>query len=144
VCDPATCRKIKNPAKWFTIEPMLRELYAQLKEEFNALHPFDLIHDVGELKLFIYRKMKEYGTVEFIINNSLRFGIGENAYITSKETLKAKETEPLVLLNLFNGYHVISQDTIAFFLYWLIDRDNKLTISDGKKSKDIFIKSNHE
>jgi len=140
VCDPATCRKIKNPTKWFTMEPMLREIYAQLKEELNALHPFDLIHDVAELKLFIHRKMKEYGTVEFTINNSLRFGIGENAYTTSEEALKAKETEPLVLLNLFNSYHVISQDTIPFFLYWLIDRDGKLTISEGTKSKDIFIK----
>lgn len=139
VCDPATCRKIKNPTKWFTIEPMLREIYTQLKEELEALHPFDLIHDIRDLERFIFRRMEEYGTVEFTVNNSLRFGIGENGYTTSEEAFKAKEKEPLALLNLFNGNHVISKDTIIFFLYWLIDRDKKLTVSDGKRTKDIFI-----
>jgi len=140
VCDPATCRKIKNPTKWFTIEPMLREIYTQLKEELEALHPFDLIHDIPSLEYFIFRKMKEYGRTEYTVNDSLRFGIGENAYTTTEEAMQAKEKEPIVLLNLFNGTHVVSQDTIVFFLYWLIDRDKKLIVSDGEKTKDIFIK----
>jgi hypothetical protein len=139
VCDPATCRKIKNATKWFTIEPMLREIYTQLKEELEALHPFDLIHDIRDLEQFIYRKMAAYGTTEFTVNNSLRFGIGENACTTTEEAFKAKGKEPLVLLNLFNGNHIISKDTVIFFLYWLIDRDKKLTVSDGEKTKDIFI-----
>jgi hypothetical protein len=104
------------------------------------LHPFDLIHDIRDLEQFIYRKLKEYGTTGFTVNNSLRFGIGENAYTTSKEALQAKEKEPVVLLNLFNGFHVISKDTIVFFLYWLLDRDKKLSVSDGCKTKDILIK----
>lgn len=140
VCDPATCRKIKNPTKWFTIEPMLGEIYTQLREELEALHPFDLIHDIRDLEWFIYRKMEENGTTEFTVNNSLRFGIGENAYTSTEEAFRAKEKEPLVLLNLFNGNHVISKDTIIFFLYWLNDRDNKLTVTDGEKTKDIFLK----
>ncbi|MDL2305072.1 hypothetical protein LJC72_07005 [Bacteroides sp. OttesenSCG-928-D19] len=138
VHDPATCRKITNPTKWFTIEPMLRDIHTQLKDELEALHPFDLIHDIRDLEHFIYRKMKEYGEVEFTVNNSLRFGIGENAYTTSDEAFKAKEKEPLVLLNLFNSYHVISQDTIIFFLYWLTDRDGHLTISDTERSKIVY------
>lgn len=140
VHDPATCRKIRNATKWFAIEPMLRAIYAQLKEELEALHPFDLIHDIRDLEQFIFRRMEEYGTKEYTINNSLRFGIGENAYTTTEEAFKAKEKEPLALLNLFNGNHVISKDTIIFFLYWLIDRDKKLIVSDGEKTKDIFIK----
>ena len=119
---------------------MLREIYTQLKKELEALHPFDLIHDIRDLERFIFRKMEEYGTKEFTVNNSLRFGIGENAYTTTEEAMQAKEKEPLALLNLFNGNHVISKDTIIFFLYWLIDRDKKLTVSDGEKTKDIFIK----
>jgi hypothetical protein len=138
VCDPATCRKITNPTKWFSIEPMLSELYSQLKEELEVLHPFDLIHDIRDLEYFIYRKMKEYGTVEYAINNSLRFGIGENAYTTTEDAFKAKEKEPLALLNLCNGNHVISKDTIIFFLYWLLDRDKILTVSDGERTKDIL------
>ena len=140
VSDPATCRKIKNLTKWFTIEPMLRDIYAQLKEELETLHPFDLIRDIDDLKHFMYRKMEEYGTREYIINDSLRFGIGENAYTTTEEAIQAKEKEPIVLLNLHNGHHVVSKDTIVFFLYWLIDRDGHLTISDGEKTKAIFIK----
>jgi len=142
VSDPATCRRIKNPTKWFTIEPILREIYAQLKEELESLHPFDLIlkNDMKDLNQFIYQKMKAYGKTEYIINDSLRFGIGENAYTTTEEALKAKEKEPIMLLNLFNGNHIISQDTIVFFLYWLIDRDGHLTISDGEKTKEIFVK----
>jgi hypothetical protein len=116
---------------------MLREIYNQLQDEFEALHPFDLIHDFRDLERFIYRKMEEYGEVEYTINNSLRFGIGENAYTTSEEALQAKEKEPIVLLNLFNGYHVVSKDTIVFFLYWLLDRDGKLTIAESKKTKEI-------
>ena len=137
VHDPATCRKITNPTKWFTIEPMLRDIHNQLKEELEALHPFDLIHDIRDLVHFIYRKMEEYGKVEFTVNNSLRFGIGENAYTTSEEALKAKEKEPVVLLNLFNGNHIISKDTIIFFLYWLLDRDKELSVSDGQKLKTV-------
>jgi hypothetical protein len=140
VSDPATCRKIKNPTKWFTIEPMLRDIYSQLKEELKALHLFDLIDDIDDLKHFMYRKMEEYGTTEYIINDSLRFGIGENAYTTTEEALQAKEKEPIVLLNLHNGYHVISKDTIVFFLFWLTDKNGHLTISDGEKTKEIFIK----
>ena len=85
--------------------------------------------------------MDEYGTVEFIVNNSLRFGIGENAYTTSEEALKAKEKEPIMLLNLFNGNHVVSKDTIIFFLYWLIDRDGQLTVSDTERTKPVFANS---
>ena len=140
VSDPATCRKIKNRTKWHIIQPILNEIYAQLKEELEALHPFDLIHDVHDLKHFMYRKMEEYGTREYTINNSLRFGIGENAYTTTKEAMQAKEKEPIVLLNLFNGHHVISKDTIVFFIFWLTDRDGHLTISNGEKTKEIFIK----
>lgn len=99
---------------------MLIDIHNQLKEELEALHPFDLIHDISDLERFIYQKMEEYGKVEFAVNNSLRFGIGENTYTTNEETFKAKEKEPIVLLNLFNGNHVISKDTIIFFLYWLI------------------------
>lgn len=139
VHDPATCRRITNPTKWYTINPMLREIYSQLKEELKALHPFDLIHDIGDLNQFIFWKMKEHGIVEFTVNDSLRFGIGENAYTTSEEALKAKEKEPLVLLNLFNGNHIISQDTIIFFLYHLLDRDGQLTISEEGKTKTVFI-----
>jgi len=139
VCDPATCRKIRNATKWFTIEPTLREIYTQLKEELEALHPFDLIHDIRDLEQFIHRKLKEYGTKEYAINNSLRFGIGENAYTTTEEAFKAKEKEPIAIMNIFDGKHIISIDTIIFFLYWLIDRDKKLTVSDGEKMKDIFI-----
>ena len=140
VSDPATCRRIKNRTKWFAIQPMLNEIYAQLKEELEALHPFDLLRDIDDLKHFMYRKMEEYGTREYTINNSLRFGIGENAYTTTEEAMQAKEKEPIVLLNLHNGHHVVSKDTIVFFLYWLIDRDGHLTISDGEKTKEIFIK----
>jgi len=138
VCDPATCRKIKNMTKWFTIEPMLREIYTQIKDELKVLHPFELIHDFRDLEQFIYRKIKEYGTTEFVINNSLRFGIGENAYTTSQEALKAKEKEPIVSLNIFDGNHIISIDTIVFFLYWLLDRDGELTLSDGQRSKTVI------
>ncbi|SHG20679.1 hypothetical protein [Dysgonomonas macrotermitis] len=138
VHDPATCRKITNPTKWFTIEPMLRVVYAQLKEELETLHPFDLIHDIWDLEQFIYRKMEEYGNVEYTVNNSPHFGIGENAYTTSEEAFKAKEKEPVVILNLFNGYHVISKDTIVIFLYWLMDRDGKLTVSDNNRTKVIY------
>jgi len=137
VCDPATCKNIRNTTKWFVISPILREIYVQPKDELEALHPFDLIDDFRDLEQFIYRKLKEYGTTEFTINNSLRFGIGENAYTTTEEAYQAKENEPVVLLNLFNGFHVISVDTIVFFLYWLLDRDKKLTVSDGYKTKDI-------
>ena len=137
VCDPATCKKIRNRTVWFTIQPMLREIYTQLKEELEALHPFDLIHDFTDLEQFIYRRMEVYGTTEFTVNNSLHFGIGENAYTTTEEALEAKEKEPVVLLNLFNGNHIIFKDTIVFFLYWLLDRDSKLTISDGVKTKEI-------
>ena len=139
VCDPATCKHIRNTTKWFVINPILREIYAQLKEELEALHPFDLIDDFRDLEQFIYQKLKEYGKTEFTINNSLRFGIGENAYTTTEEAYQAKEKEPVFLLNLFNGFHVVSVDTIVFFLYWLLDRDKKLTVSDGCKTKDIPI-----
>jgi hypothetical protein len=37
VCDPATCKRIRNATKWFTIEPMLRAIYSQLKEELYTL-----------------------------------------------------------------------------------------------------------
>jgi hypothetical protein len=142
VCDPATCRKIKNPTKWFTIEPMLKAIYSSLKEELNALHQFDLIHDIADLEHFICRRMKEYGTVEFTVNNSLHFGIGENAYSATEDAMQAKEKEPIVLLDLFNGNHVISKDTIVFFLHWLLDRDKKLSISDGEHTKDIVNNNN--
>jgi hypothetical protein len=140
VCDPATCRKIRNATKWFTIELMLRAIYSNLKEELNALHPFDLIHDITDLEQFIYRKLKEYGTKEYTINNSLCFGIGENAYTTTKEALQAKEKEPVAIMNIFDGKHIISIDTIVFFLYWLLERDKKLSISDGERTKEIFTK----
>jgi len=140
VCDPATCKRIRNATKWFIIEPILRDIYTQLKEELEALYPFDLIHDIRDLERFIFRKMEEYGTAEFTVNNSLRFGIGENAYTTTEEAFKAKEKEPIVIMNIFDDKHVISMDTIVFFLYWLLDRDKKLTVSDGEKTKDIFIK----
>ncbi len=81
--------------------------------------------------------MEAYGETEFTVNNSLRFGIGENAYTTSEEAIKAKEKEPIVILNLYNGYHVISKDTVVFFLYWLLDRDKYLNISDGQRTKII-------
>jgi hypothetical protein len=139
VHDPATCKRIRNKTKWFVIEPMLTSVYAQLKDELNALHPFDLIHDIRDLVQFIYRKMGAYGETEYRINNSLRFGIGENACTTSEEAIKAQETEPVVLLNLYNGYHVISKDTVVFFLYWLLDRDKYLNISDGQRTKTICI-----
>jgi hypothetical protein len=135
--DPATCKRIRNTTKWFIIEPMLKAIYAQLGEELKALHPFDLIHGIRDLVQFIYRKMEAYGETEYLINNSLRFGVGENAYTTSQEAIKAQETEPVVLLNLFNGYHVISKDTVVFFLYWLLDRDKYLNISDGQRIKTI-------
>lgn len=138
VGDPATCRRIQNQTRWHVIEPILNELYEQLKEEIHAFHPFDLIHDLQELKQFIYRKMEEYEVIEYTVNNSLRFGIGENAYTTSEEAMKAKEKEPIVLLNLFNGNHIISKDTVIFFLYWLLDRDGELTVSDGRRSKTII------
>lgn len=137
VNDPATCKRIRNHTKWFTIEPMLRELYSQLKEEINALHPFDLIHDIRDLEQFIYREMEQYGSTEFIINGSLRFGIGENAYAPSREALQAAMKEPILLMDLFNGFHVISKDTVIFFLYWLLDRDGQLTVSDGERMKTI-------
>ena len=35
VCDPATCRKIKNRTKWYVIQPILNEIYTQLKEELH-------------------------------------------------------------------------------------------------------------
>ena len=142
VCDPATCRKITNRTKWFTIQPILNGIYTQLKEELEALHPFDLIHDLTDLEQFIYRRMEVYGTTEFTVNNSLRFGIGENAYTTNTEAFEAKEKEPVVLLNLFNGNHIISKDTIVFFLYWLLERDNRLIVSDGEKTKEIATKIN--
>ncbi len=138
VHDPATCKRIRNRTKWFAIEPMLREIHTQLKEELEALHPFDLIHDFRDLVQFIYRKLKSNNETEYTINNSLRFGKGENTYATSEEVLQAKEKEPLALLNLFNGFHAISVDTVVFFLYWLRDRDGKLTVSDGRKAKDIL------
>jgi hypothetical protein len=138
VHDPATCKRIRNATKWFVINPILTAIYSQLKDELNALHPFDLIHDFRDLEQFIYRKLSEYGTTEFTVNNSLRFGIGENACTTSEEALQAKEKEPLMLLDMFNGYHVISRDTIVFFLYWLLDRDKKLILSDGKQTKTIY------
>jgi hypothetical protein len=119
---------------------MLREIYTQLKGELEALHPFDLIRDIDDLKHFMYRKMEEYGTTVYLINDSLRFGIGENAYTTTEEAMQAKEKEPVILLNLHNGYHVISKDTIVFFLFWLIDRDGHLTISNGEKTKAILAK----
>ena len=137
VSDPATCKRIKNSTKWFVIEPILREIYTRLKDEIHALHPFDLIRDRVDLELFIYQKMKEYGTTEYTVNDTLRFGIGENAYAKSEEAILAKEKEPLVLLNLFNGHHIISKDTIVFFLYWLSDRDGNLTVSDGKRTKIV-------
>lgn len=140
VCDPATCRKIRNQTKWFTIEPMLRAVYSQLKEELEALHPFDQIQDFRDLEQFIQRKLKEYGTKEYTINNSLRFGIGENAYTTTEEALQAKEKEPIAIMNIFDGNHIISIDTIVFFLYWLLDRDGELSISDGERSKTILTK----
>lgn len=43
VSDPATCKRVYNNVRWFTIEPLLAEIYAQLKEELEELHPFDLI-----------------------------------------------------------------------------------------------------
>ncbi|MDR2948446.1 MAG: hypothetical protein LBV71_04505 [Prevotella sp.] len=135
--DPATCKRIWNQTKWFVIEPMLKAIYVQLKDELKALHPFDLIHDIRDLVQFIYRKMEAYGETEYQINNSLRFGIGENACTTTEEALQAKETEPVVLLNLYNGHHVISKDTVVFFLYWLLDRDKYLNISDGQRTKTI-------
>ena len=142
VSDPATCKRIRNKTKWFIIEPMIKEIYTQLKEEIEALHPFDLIHDIRDLEYFIFQKMKSNEGTEYMINNSLRFGIGENSYTTSEEALQAKEKEPLVLLNLFNGYHVIAKDTIVFFLYWLIDRDGQLTISEEGKTKTVFTTPN--
>ncbi len=138
VSDPATCKRIRKATRWFVIEPVITALYAQLKEELHALHSFDLIHDFRDLEQFIYRKLKEYGTTEFNVNNSLRFGIGENAYTTTEEALQAKEKEPVMLLNLFNGNHIISVDTIVFFLYWLLDRDGNLTVSDGERTKTII------
>lgn len=140
VSDPATCKRIINRVKWLVICPMIREIYDQIREELEELHPFDLIHDFRDLERFIYRRMREYGKVEYTINNSLRFGIGENAYTTSEEALQAKEKEPIALLNLFNGHHVVSKDTIVFFLYWLSDRDGKLTIAEGEKTKEIKLK----
>ena len=137
VCDPATCKRIMSKTKWLVIEPMIREIYTQLKAEIKALHQFDLIHDFNDLKQFIFRNLKEYNETEYIINNSLRFGIGENAYTTTEEAYKAKEKEPIALLYMYNGYHIISVDTIVFFLYWLLDRDNNLTISDGERTKTI-------
>lgn len=138
VYDPATCKRIRNATKWFTIEPMLKAIYVQLKEEFKALHPFDLLHSFRELEQFIYRKLKEYGKTEYTVNNTLCFGIGENAYTTTEEAFQAKEKKPIVLLNLFNGNHIVSVDTIVFFLYWLLDRDKALTISDGEQTKTII------
>lgn len=140
--NPATCKCIRNNTKWFTIEPMIKDIYNQLKEEIDALHPFDLIHDIRDLEQFIYRKMKSNEGTEYMINNSLRFGIGENSYTTSEEALQAKEKEPLVLLNLFNGFHVIAKDTIVFFLYCLIDRDGQLTVSEEGKTKTVFTTPN--
>lgn len=139
VNDPATCKRIINRVKWHTIFPMLQEIYRQLKEELEALHPFDLIDDFRGLERFIQRKMEEYGGVEYTVNNSLRFGIGENAYTTSEEALQAKENEPVMLLNLYNGFHVVSRDTVVFFLYWLLDRDGKLFITENEKIKNIVV-----
>lgn len=138
VYDPATCKRIRNRTKWFTIEPILRELHTQLKGELETLHPFDLIHDFRGLVQFIYRELKSNDGTEYTINNSLHFGKGENACATSGEVLQAKEKEPLALLNLFNGFHAISVDTVVFFLYWLRDRDGKLIVSDGRTAKDIL------
>ncbi len=137
VHDPATCRRIRNQTKWFVIEPILTSVYVQLKDELKSLHPFDLIHDCKDLEQFIYHKMEAYGETGYLINNSLRFGIGENAYTTTKEAIKAKEKESVIILNLHNGYHVISKDTVVFFLYWLLDRDKYLNISDGQRTKTI-------
>lgn len=137
VSNPATCKRIRNCTKWFTIEPMLREIYSQLKEEINALHHFDRIHDFGDVVQFIYRKLKSNDGTEYTVNNSLRFGIGENACIATEEAMQAKEIEPIALLNLYNGFHTISIDAIVFFLYWLRDRDGKLFLSDGERIKNI-------
>ncbi len=138
VSDPATCKRIRNATRWFTIEPILTAIYAQLKNELHTMHPFDLIGDLKGLERFIHYKKEKYGTTEYVVNNSLRFGIGENAYTTSQEALKAKEKEPLALLNLFNGNHIISKDTVVFFLYWLLERDKKFTISNGEQTKEIL------
>jgi len=40
VSDPATCRKIKNMTKWFIIEPMLKEIYNQLKGEMVMINNY--------------------------------------------------------------------------------------------------------
>ena len=37
VSDPATCRKIKNRTKWHIIQPILNEIYTQLKEELPTI-----------------------------------------------------------------------------------------------------------
>jgi len=137
VSDPATCKRIRNNTKWFTIEPIIGEIYTQLKSEIDILHPFDMITNIGDLQYFMFHKMKEYGTVEYTVNNSLRFGIGENAYTTSEEAMQAKEKEPVMLLNMFDGHHIVSTDSIIFFLYWLQDRDGKLTVSDGNRAKSL-------
>lgn len=54
VSDPATCRKIKNMTKWFTIEPMLREIYNQLKDEIALMQ----IQDSNEWWNAIARETK--------------------------------------------------------------------------------------
>lgn len=40
VSDPATCRKIRNMTKWVTIEPMLKEIYNQLKGEMEMINNY--------------------------------------------------------------------------------------------------------
>ena len=139
VSDPATCKRIINKVKRFTIEPILTEIYNQLKEEINSLHLFDIIQDhFYGLKYFIVKILDFRGNKEYHINNSLRFGIGENAYTTSEVALQVKEKRPVVLQNLFNGHHAISINSIIFFLYWLYDRDGHLTVFDGERTKCIM------
>jgi hypothetical protein len=102
---------------------------------FASIHE---IHNINDLQMFVFQKTMQYGKVEYSVNNSLRFGIGENAYTTTEEAFKAKEKEPIAILNLFNGFHIVSADTVIFFFYWLLERDEHLTISDGKQSKIVI------
>jgi hypothetical protein len=38
VYDPATCKPVSRKTRLFIIEPMIREIYTQLKAEIDALH----------------------------------------------------------------------------------------------------------
>lgn len=138
-------KKVRKDVIYNTVYSVLNELstqiYTELQEELKKKE-IEAINDIHELERFIWRKCKSNEKVEYSVNDTLKFGIGENCYTSPEIAGQAKEDQPIITLRC-GDITIISQDTIIFFLYWLRDKDNHLSISDGEDIRLLYKKPNN-